>query len=55
MQPLLVECPAKKGLKCDTIHILVDNTLTPKLADFGLARRVAHNKTHISTGVAGTM
>ncbi|XP_073140331.1 cysteine-rich receptor-like protein kinase 1 [Henckelia pumila] len=51
-----------EGCKVKIIHrdikssnILVDDTLTPKVADFGLARRVAHNKTHISTGVAGTI
>ncbi|XP_073290944.1 cysteine-rich receptor-like protein kinase 1 [Primulina huaijiensis] len=51
-----------EGCKVKIIHrdikssnILVDNTLTPKVADFGLARSVAHNKTHISTGVAGTV
>lgn len=36
-------------------NILLDEDLTPKIADFGLVRCVGPDKSHLSTGIAGTL
>ncbi|KAK9062116.1 hypothetical protein SSX86_019301 [Deinandra increscens subsp. villosa] len=36
-------------------NILLDNDFQPKIADFGLARFLSEDQTHVSTGFAGTM
>jgi serine/threonine protein kinase len=36
-------------------NILLDNDLTPKISDFGLAKLFPADLTHISTRVAGTL
>lgn len=38
-----------------TSNILLGDNLIPKIADFGLARSVSADKTHLSTGIAGTL
>ncbi|KAK9062117.1 hypothetical protein SSX86_019302 [Deinandra increscens subsp. villosa] len=36
-------------------NILLDDDFQPKIADFGLARFLSEDQTHVSTGFAGTM
>ncbi|PON59671.1 Serine/threonine protein kinase [Trema orientale] len=38
-----------------TSNILLADNLIPKIADFGLARSVSGDRTHLSTGIAGTL
>ena len=36
-------------------NILLEEAFTAKIADFGLARLFPEDKTHLSTGIAGTL
>lgn len=36
-------------------NILLDVDYQPKIADFGLARLIAQNQSHFTTGFAGTL
>ncbi|KAK4278117.1 hypothetical protein QN277_016008 [Acacia crassicarpa] len=38
-----------------TNNILLDNNMHPRIADFGLARRLPENKSHLTTNFAGTL
>lgn len=38
-----------------TSNVLLDKKLNAKISDFGLAKLVEEDKTHISTRIAGTM
>ncbi|KAK4796709.1 hypothetical protein SAY86_029035 [Trapa natans] len=49
MQPYIVHRDIKAS------NILLDTDMTPKISDFGLAKFIPPNMTHVSTRVAGTL
>lgn len=49
VQPYIVHRDIKAS------NILLDKDLTPKISDFGLAKLIPADLTHVSTRVAGTL